>query len=83
MFSPLSKGLFRRAILQSGASTHIFGLKEDAKIVTNMLIEALECDKQKDVFSCMRSKQPDDLLWALPVMTLSLFDEGVVYVIMF
>ncbi|HYP25786.1 MAG TPA: carboxylesterase/lipase family protein [Blastocatellia bacterium] len=69
MSSPLAKGLFHRAIAQSGSAfgqnRHLketwYGLEPMEKVGERVAAQ-LGCDKEKDVLAALRAKTPDELL---------------------
>ena len=75
MTLPSSKGLFHRAILQSGpcASLAPDGLSpvvtsEEAENQGKDLAEAVGCAYEADLVACLRSKSVDEILNALPLV---------------
>ena len=64
--SPLTKGLFHRAIMQSGSPNAAFGStsKEEALRRTNILIGKLNCKRAKlsESIDCLRGKTVPELL---------------------
>jgi para-nitrobenzyl esterase len=86
MISPLSKGLFHRAIAQSGGP--IIGseylnpvFNGDMANVSKMgekLASILGCDKDKDVLASMRAKSAQEIIKAADCKT-GLFDEGLLF----
>jgi len=67
LVSPLSKGLFQRAISESGPQWH-FGLLvpftplKEAEKKGEQFAAELGCDKAKDPVAAMRAKKPDELI---------------------
>lgn len=62
--SPAARGLFSRALIESGgctASPKTVGVE-----VTNRLFDALSCSAAADPLACVRSKTPAEILNALP-----------------
>jgi len=86
MISPLSKGLFHKAIAESGGpimgseylTPSYNGNMENLLKMGDTLAAKLGCDKEKDVMSAMRSKSPDEILKASDCKT-NLFDEGLFF----
>ena len=65
LISPLSKGLFRRAILQSGtALSPGFGqiTVEHAVQYADLCSQKLGCDQNEDVLACLQSRDIDDII---------------------
>ena len=66
MLSPLTKGLFKRAILQSGVPNSYLGSHDKAKALeqTNSLATYLKCstDSMEHILSCLREKSLDEIL---------------------
>lgn len=66
--SPLTKGLFHRAIMQSGATNSWLGSQSSAKSldVTKNLAESLNCSnaKEAEMIKCLRSKTVKEILEA-------------------
>ena len=83
MVSPLSKGLFHRAIAESGgAQGHNRGLRdtrdglEPMEKVGERIAESLGCDKAADPLAALRAKTPQELLDASHP-TQGLFGKGI------
>lgn len=66
ILSPLSSGLFGRAILQSGAPNAHFGRTSQAEslLMTNTLARNVKCptDKMADTLQCLRNQTVDQIL---------------------
>ena len=65
LISPLSKGLYRRAILQSGtALSPGFGqiTVEHAVHYADLCAKKLGCDQDEDVLACLQSRDLDDIV---------------------
>ncbi|XP_023220569.1 cholinesterase-like isoform X2 [Centruroides sculpturatus] len=62
LISPMTKGLFKRAILQSGSNYHeLFTVKPKNNIeLTSMLSKELGCSEE-DTLKCMRNANPFDI----------------------
>ena len=83
MVSPLAKGLFHRAIAQSGGAQgrnrHLrkpwYGLEPMEK-VGESIAAALGCDQADDVLAALRAKTPDELL-AASSPSQGLFGKGI------
>lgn len=75
--SPLSKGLFHRAIMQSGPCSWGFPTKQAAEAQGQKLAEKLGCDKAKDPVSCMRGKGVKEARTALALKSMMIFGDGV------
>lgn len=69
--SPMSQGLFHKAISQSGGCT--VGVQSAAKSVeaANIIIEALGCDMAPDKMACLRAVPTDQLLDVGPLVALT------------
>lgn len=86
MISPLSEGLFHRAIAQSGGP--IIGseylspvFNGDMAAVKEMGVKLsgkLNCDKEKDILGAMRKKSADEIVAAADCRT-GLFEEGLFF----
>lgn len=48
--------------------------------MSEVLLKNTRCNSASDPIQCLRSKHVDELIWGVPMMTLSLFDEGYGYV---
>jgi para-nitrobenzyl esterase len=71
LISPLSRGLFQRAIMQSGfATTRLYSAIE-AEAQGDALAAALGCTDRTTVLACLRSKSRDEVLGTLPLTTLT------------
>ena len=58
LISPLSKGLFRRVIAQSGSSASPFtAARVNSDELLKTFAKALECDVNKGLMDCLRSKR--------------------------
>ncbi|HYB99650.1 MAG TPA: carboxylesterase family protein [Candidatus Limnocylindrales bacterium] len=66
MISPLSAGLFHRAISQSGGCSVGVASAEDADISANAIAAAAGCDGAPDELACLRALPVADLLAAGP-----------------
>lgn len=75
MVSPASKGLFQRAIIQSGPCDTARS-KVDATAQGDAFAEALGCKGAADVPACLRGKTPDEVMKALPQSGDFLFGDG-------
>lgn len=64
--SAQSADLFARAILQSGSCERPWPTLAAAQAQGDAFSEALGCDSEEDVLSCMRAKSADEVLSALP-----------------
>jgi len=83
MASPLAKGLFHRAIAQSGSAfgqnRHLretwYGLEPMEKVGERVAAQ-LGCDKEKDVLSALRAKSSDELIKGSNVASNFFFADG-------
>jgi para-nitrobenzyl esterase len=73
--SPLSKGLFQRAIIQSGPCDSALTTPE-ANTQGAMFVEALGCTGAADVLGCLREKPTEEVMNALPGGTDFIFGDG-------
>jgi para-nitrobenzyl esterase len=72
--SPRSRGLFRRAILESGTCSILGGTLRDgpdapyesAESFGSRYVASLHCDTQPDPIACMRAVSAADLMTAIP-----------------
>ncbi len=64
--SSASKGLFEKAILQSGSCERPWPTLAAAEAQGSSFAVALGCESQDDVLACMRAKSADEVLAALP-----------------
>lgn len=64
MFSPLAKGLFNNAILESGSCLFVKDDQKASEAVGSRVEKMLDCDGTPDVAACLRSKSTDDLVQA-------------------
>ena len=72
LISPMSQGLFQRAILQSGTALNpSWGLitPEHAVQFANQAYELLGCDQEQDILSCMQSKEISTIFESLTSLT--------------
>ncbi|WP_437678944.1 carboxylesterase/lipase family protein [Sorangium sp. So ce131] len=78
MVSPGSKGLFQRAIIESGpcASAGSALDEETATAQGERFVEALGCADAPSVLACLRDKPTEEVIAALPSSADALFDEG-------
>lgn len=76
LLSPLSKGLFDRAILQSGASsTPLFCGKVSNTAQLELFAKYIKCDLGQDFVQCVRGKSVEDILTTQKLFTLDNFDR--------
>lgn len=66
LVSPLSAGLFQRALIESGPCTQPFPSLSAAEKQGDFFSERLGCSEAPDELACMRSKSTDQVLQALP-----------------
>ncbi|XP_063052893.1 carboxylesterase 5A-like isoform X1 [Engraulis encrasicolus] len=64
ILSPLSKGLFHRAILQSGAATLGAYTTKTPLVFAKMVAKVMECDSSstEELIKCMRLKKSEDFI---------------------
>ncbi|XP_054724371.1 neuroligin-4, X-linked-like [Uloborus diversus] len=64
MLSPMAKGLFHRAIMQSGSALSPWAIARDAVSHTQRLAEALNCSTQDSMalIECLRRKRLEDIM---------------------
>jgi para-nitrobenzyl esterase len=75
--SPGSRGLFSRAVMQSGACSNAFYFDaKEAEAQGTALADAVGC-KGPGVLSCLRAKSVDAVISALPLKRASLLPPGV------
>ncbi len=60
--SPLAKGLFSAALMESGSCLYIRQTQIDAEKTGKDIAERLGCENHKDVAACMRSKSVQDII---------------------
>jgi para-nitrobenzyl esterase len=82
LISPLAKGLFQRAIAESGSA---YGLRrhlretrwgfDPLEKVGERIAKTLGCDKEKDVLAALRAKTPDEIIKAANPMV-GVFSSG-------
>jgi para-nitrobenzyl esterase len=77
LLSPLARGLFRRAITQSGPCVIPFPPRAVAEAQGVRFADALGCTDAPDVLACLRSKPANEVLAALPSDPTFLFDRSV------
>lgn len=65
LVSPKSKGLFQRAIIESGPCD-LVNSETAATGYGDQLAEALGCKAAPDVLACMRAKTPEEIITAVP-----------------
>ena len=68
--SPMSAGLFHRAISQSGGCSVAVGSTEDSAAGADIIAEAVGCDLAPDRLACLRAVPTADLLDAGPLVAL-------------
>jgi len=73
--SPPSKGLFQRAIIESGPCDSSIS-KADGEAQGAKYVEALGCTAAPDVLACLRGKTEEEALFALPSDGDFLFGNG-------
>jgi len=71
-----SKGLFHRAIMESGGCSTTLPTSAEALKQGQDLAQALKCDVVKDPAACLRAAKADDLLKALPLKSGVFFGTG-------
>ena len=71
LVSPASRGLFQRAIAQSGTATTRLPSKDAAVSQGEAFAAALACTDAASVLTCLRSKTRDQVLTALPLSGLT------------
>jgi para-nitrobenzyl esterase len=74
--SPLSAGLFKQAIIESGPCMYQNPSLHAAEKQGELLAIRLGCEARGDLLACMRSKKPEDVLNALPNDPAFVFSEG-------
>lgn len=72
-----SKGLFHRAIIQSGPPSFILPTLVASQKQGQDLALKVGCDTAKDIAACLRTAKADDLLKALPIKSAFIFGAGV------
>ncbi|MDI3290476.1 carboxylesterase/lipase family protein [Polyangium sp. 15x6] len=65
LLSPQSKGLFQRAILESGTCTTAAITKQQAEATGAGFTDALGCSNAVDRLSCLRGKTSEEVLFAV------------------
>ncbi|XP_048113802.1 carboxylesterase 5A-like isoform X1 [Alosa alosa] len=67
ILSPLAKGLFHRAVLQSGVATIGAYTTKTPMVFAKMMAKVMECDSSsnKELVKCMRQKTADDYVTAM------------------
>lgn len=75
--SPLSKGLFWAAAMQSGGCSTTLPTLTAAQTQGESLAKAVSCDTASDVAACLRGKPDKTLREALPIKTGVIFGTGV------
>ncbi len=71
-----SKGLFHKAIMQSGGLSQTLNARAKAETQGKELAKKLACDTAKDVLTCMRGKSADAVKKALPMKSGFFFGAG-------
>jgi len=64
--SPLSKGLFTRAIMQNGWASTRWRTRAEAEALGEDFAAALRCTEPAKMLTCLRSQSPEQILLALP-----------------
>lgn len=67
LVSPLSRGLFQRAIIQSGSATTRRASASEAEQQGDRFAAALGCRDDATVLTCLRAASRDQVLQALPI----------------
>lgn len=75
MVSPKSKGLFQRAIIESGPCDLVVA-EADANAQAEEFVAALGCKESQDVAACLRGKSAEEVLKALPLSGDLISGEG-------
>jgi len=65
--SPASRGLFHRAISESGGCTTLQRTIATAEQEADVFAEAVGCGEAGDVLACLRSRSPQELMIAAPI----------------
>jgi len=73
--SPLAKGLFHKAIIESGPCFSPYPSLDFMEKQGLTMEQRLACDKSENKLSCMRSKSPKDILAAMPPAPGMVFGE--------
>jgi para-nitrobenzyl esterase len=75
MTAPGSEGLFHQAIMQSGPCGSIgpdgmtpIVTRAEAEAQGEQFIQAVDCDQEPDIIDCLREKNVDEVLSALPLV---------------
>jgi len=76
LVSPLSQGLFQRAIIESGPCLHPLSTLVAAEAQGAVFASLLGCDGAADVLACMRAKSAQDIKSTLPPAADFVFSEG-------
>lgn len=71
LVSPVSRGLFDRAIMQSGHASFRLNTAAEAEIQGDAFAAALGCTDRATVMACLRSKTQNEVLTALPLAGLT------------
>ena len=71
LVSPPSRGLFQRALMQSGFATTRLPSAAEAEAQGEVFAAVLGCTDRSSVLTCLRSKTRDQVLGALPLTTLT------------
>ena len=88
MLSPLAKGLFHRAVMQSATATTLpyimplaNGSYTQARETGRKLAAGLECEKGKDTLAAMRAKTPEEIMAAArsPLQDIAFSEEGLLF----
>ncbi len=62
LMSPDSRGLFARAISESGFCAQALPTIEEMRAISDPLVAALGCDTEADPLACMRTKTRDEII---------------------
>ena len=65
--APASRGLFHRAISESGECTGRIPLRDEAETQAQAYVDAVGCGGAADVLGCLRDKPADDLMVPVPL----------------
>ena len=74
--SPGSKGLFHRAVMESGGLGETLTTKTKAETQGKELVTKLSCAAASDPLKCLRGKKADDVVNALPLKKGFFFGAG-------
>jgi para-nitrobenzyl esterase len=76
LVSPATRGLFHRAILQSGSASFRWTMAGEADVLGDRFAAALGCTNPTAVLTCLRNATVDQILRAIPLGQSQILEDG-------